>query len=97
MNTALHHVQSERAPDVEAKNAKGASIQQLTAAALADSSGAESEEGSGAKQAKRARHTYDQTYAIAAEASRDEEVEWQARLQEESGAELHGGDEDWDR
>ena len=90
-------MQSEHAPDVEATNAKGVSIQQLTADAMALSSEADSGSDSAAQHAKRARHTYDQTDDTAA-APEDEEDEWQARLREESGAELRGGDDDdWDR
>ena len=90
-------MQSQRAPDVEAKNANGDSIQQLTADAMALSSDTDTEPAA-AQQPKRARHTCKQTDDIAAEASEDEEAEWQARLREESGAELRGGDDDdWDR
>lgn len=94
----IYGLQSEHAPDVEATNADGVSIQQLAAAAMTDSSGSDRPTSSDAQQAKRARHTYSETDAIAADASENEEAQWQARLREESGAELRGADEDdWDR
>lgn len=65
---------------------------------MALSSEADSGSDSAAQHAKRARHTYNQTEDTAAAAPEDEEEEWQARLRDESGAELRGGDDDdWDR
>ena len=93
-------MQSSPAPDVKACNAKGQSIEDLAAAAMtlqsdaASSSSGELSDQHG-RQPKRARLAErDQDAA----SELDDESEWQARLREESGAELRGADEDeWDR
>lgn len=97
-------LQSDPAPDVEACNAQGQSIQDLAAAAMDLGSDLSSDEAPSAAQPvfKRARkgQTLDgpeQERPSSAD-ELDPESEWQARLREESGAELRGGDEeDWDR
>ena len=92
-------LQSSPAPDVKACNAKGQSIEDLAAAAMALQSDASSSSGELADQ-----HGHQSKRPCIAERDQnvasklDEESEWQARLREESGAELRGADEDeWDR
>ena len=89
-------------PNVEAHNAKGQSIQHLAAAAMSLGSDASSDDESLAgpsSPAKRARLHHANTGSGSGPPDElDDESEWQARLREESGAELRGGDEeDWDR
>ncbi|KAL3153311.1 hypothetical protein ABBQ38_011655 [Trebouxia sp. C0009 RCD-2024] len=99
--TALH--QSHPGPNVEACNAQGQSIQTLAAAAMDVASDVSSDEAPTAARpsSKRvcpspASDGAGQHWRTAAD-DLDAESEWQARLREESGAELRGGDEeDWD-
>lgn len=96
---AAFALQSSPAPNVEACNAKGQSIQHLAAAALSLSSGANSDsEPSTSSQPAAKRARIDHANAGLNQWESAEELEWQARLTEESGAELRGADEDdWDR
>ena len=93
-------MQSSPAPDVKACNAKGQSIEDLAAAAMtlqSDASSSSSGElaDQHGHQSKRPRIA-EEDHNVASEL--DEESEWQARLREESGAELRGADEDeWDK
>lgn len=98
----LFALQSTPSPNVEAHNAKGQSIQDLAAAAMSLSSDASSDDEPLAgppPPAKRARLHHANTGSSSGPPDElDDESEWQARLREESGAELRGGDEeDWDR
>ncbi len=98
----LFTLQSTPSPNVEARNAKGQSIQDLAAAAMSLSSDASSDDEPLAglpPPAKRARlHHANTGSGLGPPDELDDESEWQARLREESGAELRGGDEeDWDR
>ena len=100
--TMLFTLQSTPSPNVEARNAKGQSIQDLAAAAMSLSSDASSDDEPLAglpPPAKRARlHHANTGSGLGPPDELDDESEWQARLREESGAELRGGDEeDWDR
>lgn len=95
-------LQSTPSPNVEAHNAKGQSIQDLAAAAMSFGSDASSDDeplAGPSSPAKRARLHYSNTGSGPGPPDElDDESEWQARLREESGAELRGGDaEDWDR
>ena len=87
-------MQSSPAPNINACNVKGESVQDLAAAAMSLESDASSDSpNQNAQQHKRQR-----TDRSDSEHELDEESEWQARLMEESGAELRGHDEDeWDR
>ena len=110
MKEIINCLQSHPAPNVEACNAQGQSIQSLAAAAMdLDSDVSSNANQSASKKPKAARPPSkracsgqaidgaDQDWHSAAE-DLDAESEWQARLREESGAELRGGDEeDWDR
>ena len=90
-------LQSNRAPNVEAQNASGLTIQQLTTDALEATSDAGSDEYE-RPATKRQKILHDKHPALQSDASEDEEAEWQARLRDESGAELRGEDEDdWNR
>lgn len=102
LTNMLFTLQSTPSPNVEAQNAKGQSIQDLAAAAMSHGSDASSDDEPLAQQsppAKRARlHHASTGSGLRPSDELDNESEWQARLREESGAELRGGDEeDWDR
>ena len=95
-------LQSTPSPNVEAHNAKGESIQDLAVAAMSFGSDASSDDeplAGPSSAAKRARlHHANAGFTLGPPEELDDESEWQARLREESGAELRGGDaEDWDR
>lgn len=100
----MNCIQSHPGPNVEACNAQGQSIQTLAAAAMDVASDVSSDEAPTAARpsSKRvcpspASDGAGQHWRTAAD-DLDAESEWQARLREESGAELRGGDEeDWDR
>ncbi|DBB11312.1 TPA: hypothetical protein ACH3X3_006741 [Trebouxia sp. C0006] len=94
-------LQSTPSPNVEAHNAKGESIQDLAVAAMSFGSDASSDDeplAGPSSAAKRARlHHANAGFTLGPPEELDDESEWQARLREESGAELRGGDEeDWD-
>lgn len=102
LTNMLFTLQSTPSPNVEAHNAKGQSIQDLAAAAMSLSSDASSDDEPStgpSPPAKRARLHHANTGSSSGPPDElDDESEWQARLREESGAELRGGDEeDWDR
>ena len=95
-------LQSTPSPNVEAHNAKGESIQDLAVAAMSFGSDASSDDeplAGPSSAAKRARlHHANAGFTLGPPEELDDESEWQARLREESGAELRVGDEeDWDR
>ena len=102
LTNMLLTLQSTPSPNVEAHNAKGQSIQDLAAAAMSLSSDASSDDEPStgpSPPAKRARLHHANTGSSSGPPDElDDESEWQARLREESGAELRGGDEeDWGR